>query len=340
MQPTTTLHALLRRLFPLSLALMLLVAGTALPIVQAAGATIRDDVGLFTQAGRNKINSTASDANLNILVITNKQSFPTRADWQSWLRSQATDPNAITIGLHVLPNEPPGPRRQQIISAVPGANTHLSQPQADQAVANTKITFNQVGVTAGVVALINEFKAMGATSPGSGGSSGSVLDWLIPVIVVLVIAYLLIRLFNSRRRAMSGGYGQSGAPYQGYNQGYGGPGFGGGGGFGRGLLGGLLGGLGGAWLGNQLFGNRGGDGNVNAGGYDPNSGNYDPNSGPTDTPEAQSLQGGWGDNGVGADSGSGWDSGSGDSGGGWDAGSGDSGGGWDSGGGGDSGGWN
>lgn len=235
-----------------------------------------------------------------------------------------------------MPNEPPGPRRQQIISAVPGANTHLSQAQADQAVADYRNTFNQVGVTAGVVALINEFKAMGATSPDSGGSSGSVLDWLIPVVVVLVIAYLVIRLFSSRRRAMSGGYGQFGAPNQGYGgPGFGGPGFGGGGGgFGRGLLGGLLGGLGGAWLGNQLFGNRGGDGNANAAGYDPNSGTYDPHSGPTDTPEAQSLQGGWNDNSggwdnsVGADSGSGWDAGSGDSGGGWDAGGSDSGGGW------------
>ncbi len=329
MHSSATLHTLLRRLrlLPLSIVLSLLAAG-ALPVALAAGgATIRDDVGLFTQAGRARINSAASDANLRILVITNKQSFPTRADWQSWLRSQATDPNAITIGLHVLPNEPPGPRRQQIISAVPGANTHLSQAQADQAVADSRNTFNQVGVTAGVVALINEFKAMGATSPDSGGSAGPSLDWLIPV-VLLVLAFLAVRLFTSRRRTMPGGYGQPGAPYQGYNQGYGGPGFGGSGGFGRGLLGGLLGGLGGAWLGNQLFGNRGGDGNANAAGYDPNSGTYDPNnSGPTDTPEAQSLQGGW-DNSGGAGSGSGWDAGSGDIGGGWDAGGSDSGGGW------------
>src|SRR5579871_2039153 len=146
-------HAPVCRFLPLAIALMLLVAGIVCSVQAAGGATVRDDVGLFTQAGIAKIQSTAGDTNLRILVITNKQSFPTRSAWQSWLSTQVPDQNTITIGLHVLPNQPPGPRRQQIISAIPGANTHLAQAQADQAVVDTKSTFNSVGVTAGVVAL-------------------------------------------------------------------------------------------------------------------------------------------------------------------------------------------
>src|SRR5437870_6080215 len=126
---------------------------------------------------------------------------------------------------------------------------------------------------------------MVATAPaGAPASGGPSWGWLVPVIIVVLLAVVLLRILGGRRRAMpgygAGPYNQYGGPYQGY----GGPGFGGGGGggFGRGLLGGVLGGLGGAWLGNQLFGGRGGD--VNA--ADPNAAQ----GGPLDTPEAQSLQ--------------------------------------------------
>jgi hypothetical protein len=71
-------------------------------IVQAASsATIRDDAGLFTSAGRSAIERAAEQNNVRVVVITNNQSFPSKSAWHAWLRDQATDPNAITIGLHV-----------------------------------------------------------------------------------------------------------------------------------------------------------------------------------------------------------------------------------------------
>jgi hypothetical protein len=48
-----------------------------------------------------------------------------------------------------------------------------------------------------VVALINEFKAMGATASGSGGSSSSIdFGWLLPLDVLLVLAFLMLRLIG------------------------------------------------------------------------------------------------------------------------------------------------
>ena len=95
----------------------------------------------------------------------------------------------------------------------------------------------------------------------------------------------------------------------------------------------MLGGLGGAFLGNELFGNRGGGGNVVGGdggsyagtGVDPGT-SADASGWQSDAGQIDTSSGGggsWGDSG-GGDSGGGW--GGGDSGGG--GGGGDSGGGW------------
>src|SRR5947208_9936995 len=87
----------------------LLVAALALlmgSVVQAAGsATIRDDAGLFTSAGRSSIERAADQNNVRVVVITNNQSFRSPSAWHAWLRKQATDPNAITIGLHAVPKD-------------------------------------------------------------------------------------------------------------------------------------------------------------------------------------------------------------------------------------------
>jgi hypothetical protein len=300
-------------------------------VVQAAGsAAIRDDAGLFTSAGRSAIERAAEQNNVRVVVITNKQRFPSPGAWHAWLRGQATDPNAITIGLHAAPKN---------VYVVPGAKTGISQDQANQGFLDARSTFNSSGPAEGVIQLIQDYHSMGATAPGGSAApagGGFSWGWLVPVIIIALLAFVVLRLLGGRRRAMPGygpggpGYGpgpynQYGGPYQGY-----GPGYGGGGGFGRGFMGGILGGLGGAWLGNQLFGDRGGD--VNAAGPDASQ------AGPLDTSAAQSMPGEWtGDGGDASQAGGGdWGGNGGDSG--WGGDGGGDGGGWGGDGGGD-GGW-
>ena len=108
--------------------------------------------------------------------------------------------------------------------------------------------------TAGVPA------ATGRNAPAFGGFHLSMFWWII----IAVIGFLLLRSIlraMSRPRYYGGGPAGPGvppgsAPPPGYGPGYGygGGGFGGGGSF----WSGLLGGLGGAWLGNEMFGQRGG----------------------------------------------------------------------------------
>jgi len=163
-----------------------------------------------------------------------------------------------------------------------------------------------------------------------GFSMGWIFFFLIVVVAFLVLRALFRALFAPRVTGpTSGPYGMNPGPMgygsPGYGPGYGyGPGWGGGGG---GFWSGLLGGLGGAWLGNEIFGqhnNFGGNfGGAGFGGTD--TGNVPPdNSGfqsdPGQIDMGNSSSGDWG---GGGDSG-GW--GGGDGGG--FGGGGDSGGGW------------
>ncbi len=146
-------------------------------------------------------------------------------------------------------------------------------------------------------------------------------------IVIIVVGFLIIR---SIMRSMSGprNYGPPGTTGQGGPIApQGGMGYGGFGGGGGGFFSGLLGGLGGAFLGNELFGNRGGGG-LGGGGADQGGGWGGGEAGggggtPTDG-------GGWGSDAGQADMGgsSGGDFGGGGFGGGDMGGGGDSGGGW------------
>ena len=53
-------------------------------VVQAAGsATIRDDAGLFTPKGRSAIERAADQNDVRVVVITNRQRFPSRSAWRS-----------------------------------------------------------------------------------------------------------------------------------------------------------------------------------------------------------------------------------------------------------------
>jgi uncharacterized membrane protein YgcG len=127
------------------------------------------------------------------------------------------------------------------------------------------------GITSAVGGVLNVYRAhtsslrhsssnaAGApmTTPAGSQNTGvhiSMFWWII----IIIVGFLILR---SILRAMSGPryYGGTpgapgGAPPAGYGPGYGGYGYGGGGSF----WSGLLGGLGGAWLGNEMFGGRGG----------------------------------------------------------------------------------
>src|SRR5207237_5926296 len=127
--------------------------------------------GLFATAGRSAIERAADQNNVRVVVITNKQSFPSPSAWHAWLRGQATDPNAITIGLHAVPN-------QKNVYVVPGANTGISQAQADQGFRDAKRTFDSAGPAEGVIQLIQDYHSMGATAyGGSAAPAGGGFSW-------------------------------------------------------------------------------------------------------------------------------------------------------------------
>lgn len=141
------------------------------------------------------------------------------------------------------------------------------------------------GITAAVNGVLNVFRAHLNSAPAAQQQnyappvsqqsapvavtqSQGVHFSMFTIIAFIVIAYLVLRsIFRSRSmgpRYYGGPGGPGSAPGQGGpmpGPGYGGPGYGGYGyGGGGGFWSGLLGGLGGAWLGNEMFGNRGGFG--------------------------------------------------------------------------------
>ncbi len=163
------------------------------------------------------------------------------------------------------------------------------------------------------------------SSPSFGGFHISMFWWIIIIVVGFLILRSVMRSMSATR------YGPPGMPPAGgapgpmpYGGGYGG--YGGGGGS---FWSGLLGGLGGAWLGNEMFGNRGGAiGPADAGqaaapdagggwGGDAGGG-WQSDAGQADTSGASG--GDWSGGGFGGDGGGGGDfggGGGGDSGGGW-----------------------
>jgi hypothetical protein len=85
---------------------------------------------------------------------------------------------------------------------VPGAAMALSQSQAQQGVRRALGTFNRDGVAAGIVQLIEEYSAMGATSPGKKDGEGPFWSWLLPVAGLALLVVLLWRLIAGRRSAI------------------------------------------------------------------------------------------------------------------------------------------
>ncbi len=340
---------------------MVLSLGTGAVAQAAGGATFHDDASLLTQTGRNRVAQAAQQSNLRVLVITTRQGFNNRSDFQTWLNGQAQsfgDRGAVTIGLHAV-------RGRQWINASTGPDTHLSVANAGVGVRQAYNTFDRSGVAAGIVQTIRNYQNLGAYSNGAANSStssgttssgsssgGSSLGWLIPLAVIALLVFAATRLFGRRRstgmvqnpnQGVGGqnyggqgfnnggqGFNNGGYPNQmgGYqNQGQGGRG----GSFLQGLAGGAVGGVAGSLIGNRLFGQNENNNGANNGVADA--------SGQPDTTNAQDLQGGWDGGANGADA-AGWGGASsgGDSGG-WGGGdAGGFGGGDSGGGGGDSGG--
>ena len=175
------------------------------------------------------------------------------------------------------------------------------------------------GVTTGTNLIIDTYRSHARpanvrayqSSPATNAAStgGFQMGWLW-LIALLVVGFLIVRAIY---RAIAGprmvppgyGGGQMGGP-----PGYGGGGMGGGGMGGGGFFSGLLGGLGGAFIGNELFGNRDrgfGGGEAGMGG-DNNGGNdnsgFQNDAGQIDTGNSSSGDyggggGGWGDSGGG-----------------------------------------
>jgi uncharacterized membrane protein YgcG len=168
-------------------------------------------------------------------------------------------------------------------------------------------------------------------------SGGFSMGWIFLILIVIVGFLVLRAIFRAifaPRVTGPYGPGQMGAgPGYGPGPGYGGyggygPGFGGGGSF----WSGLLGGLGGAWLGNELFGQHNINPNVGGAGFVPGEdagGAQDAAGFQSDPGQADMGNASFGDwGGSGGDSGGGW--GGGDGGGGFGGGDfgGGSGGGW------------
>jgi uncharacterized protein len=208
------------------------------------------------------------------------------------------------------------------------------------------------GITNGVDLTLNMYRShigtvrtsyaqpVAVTETRSDTGGGFQMHWILWLIVLAVIFFIIRGIFRamSGPRMMPPGYGGGPGP-MGYGGGPGyGPGYGGGygGGGGGSFFSGLLGGLGGAFLGNELFGNRGNEtiiepgqqagigGDLGGNAYGGDQSGFQSDPGQADM--GNSSFGGWG----GGDSGGGGGWGGGDSGGGggdWGGGGGDSGGG-------------
>ena len=322
-------------------ALTIAVATAISPASAARGSYVIDDAHMLSATAVAKINQQVGDFNAQtgkeVVVVTTDSlggTAPLAAIERSFAQNQVNGVE-IMIAKAEKQIQVNGDRasRQFFPS---GSFTTIAQTMR----ASFKAGDFDGGVENGVGLIINTYRGhessinRGRQPVGAGSyarstqhsnSGGSGMGWLWWVIILAVIFFVIRGIFRAiAGPRMGGGYGPG---YGGGGPGYGG-GFGGGGG---GFWSGMLGGLGGAFLGNELFGNRGG-GNVggdggsyaNTGGTDPgtaaDASGFQSDAGQIDT--SNTSGGGWGDSGGGDSGGGGW--GGGDSGGG----GGDSGGGW------------
>jgi uncharacterized protein len=325
-----------------ALAALVLAAGVSATPAMARDSYVIDNAHLLSSATVQLINAKVSDFNAQAhkeVVVDIEPAItgtPAAAEERSFAQNQvngvlifiAKSPKTIAVvpdrvSHNFFPSGTTSAIRQAIASA-------FNSGDFNGGVSNgVDLTLAQYRSHLGALRTTNAVPATTIHNDTAGGFNMSIIWWLIALAVIFFIVRGIFRAISGPRM-MPPGYG-GGPMGGGYGPGYG-PGYGGGfGGGGGGFWSGMLGGLGGAFLGNELFGNRGGGefgggqqaGFVDGSQYQDNSG-FQNDAGQADMGNASS--GGWGDS-----SGGGW--GGGDSGGGW--GGGDSGGGGgDSGGGG------
>jgi uncharacterized protein len=320
-----------------------LVLAAFLPLPAPARDFVQDQAGMFSASTVAQLNQRISNFNAQtgkeIVVVT----VPSLngATLQSAASSAFSSNDVNGVLIFIAKSD----RRDIIVPDRAGVQAGWFTPDVTRGIresmeAQFRSENFDAGVTAAVDGVLNVYRAhVGSLRTGSsnanysrapasayGGSGGfhlSMFWWII----IAVVGFLVLR---SILRSMSGPRYYGGAPgpgapgpMPGYGGGYG---YGGGGGS---FWSGLLGGLGGAWLGNEIFGQHAGGGMIgpadasqaSGGGWGGNDGGgWQSDAGQADV--SGGSAGDWSGGGFGGDSGGGF--GGGDFGGG----GGDSGGGW------------
>ncbi|HKE38083.1 MAG TPA: TPM domain-containing protein, partial [Candidatus Baltobacteraceae bacterium] len=279
-----------------------LALAALLPLPAAARDFVQDQAGMFSASTVAQLNQHISSFNAStgkeIVVVT----VPSLggATLQSAANSAFSSQNVNGVLIFIARDD----RKDIIVPDRAGAQAGWFTPDVLRGIrqsmeAQFRSENFDAGITAAVDGVLNVYRAHSSSlrtgsnggysrtpanaAPSNGGFHLSVFWWII----IAVVGFLILR---SIMRSMSGPRYYGGAPgapgAPGPMPGYGGYGYGGGGG--GSFWSGLLGGLGGAWLGNEMFGNRGG-------GF----------AGPADAAQTPDAGGGWG---GGGDSGGGWQS--------------------------------
>ena len=261
------------KLLAAAAALVITVAGGLAPAL-ARDSYVMDNAGLFSSATIAQINAKVGDFNAQahkevvVLTVPSFTGSATDAEERAFAQQQvngvlifiAKSPKTIAVipdrvSGHFFPAGSTAAIRQAIVSAFNSGD------------------FNG-GISNGVDLTLAEYRShlgsLRSTVPSApapvirnatgGGFNMSIIWWLIALAVIFFIVRGIFRAIAGPRMMPPGYGGGMGGPMGGpmgggYGPGYGGGGFGGGGG---GFWSGMLGGLGGAFLGNELFGNRGG----------------------------------------------------------------------------------
>jgi uncharacterized protein len=313
----------------------MLAFAALLPLPAAARDFVQDQAGMFSASTISQLNARISSFNAQtgkeIVVVTVPSLNGTSL--QSAASSAFSSQNVNGVLIFIAKTD----RRDIIVPDNAGVQAGWFTPDVTRGIrqsmeAQFRTENYDAGIAAAVDGVLNVYRAhtgslrsqsnagysgAPATAYGGGGFHISMFWWIIIAIVGFMILRSIMRAMSGPRNY--GGMPGPGAP--GPMPGYGGYGYGGGGG--GSFFSGLLGGLGGAWLGNEMFGQHGGGGLA----------------APADASQAVqggSDGGGWqgdaGQAGLGGASGGDWSGGGfGDSGGGggdFGGGGGDSGGGW------------
>ncbi|TAM73444.1 TPM domain-containing protein [bacterium] len=335
------MEELMKRIAALAAVCAMLLAGLAAPAL-ARASYVQDGAGIFSSATVSSLNaeignfSAATGKEVVVVTVPSLNGTALSAAAESTFAQQSVNGVLIFIAKAEHSDYIVGDRAAHGIFP-PGAIAHVR----DAMNASFRQGDFDGGATSAINLILDTYRSHPASGSGArsapygapsvpaantgtqGGLHVGFLWWILIIIAIFWVVRSVLRSAGGYANPGSGpGYGAHGG---------GGPGYGSGMGWGGGgFWSGLLGGLGGAFLGNELFGqhNQGtigtagtfgepGAGNTDSGAYQPDAGQ--PDMGGASGGSWGDPGGGWG----GGDPGGGW--GGGDAGGGW--GGGDSGGG-------------